>query len=150
MNGAWMKKVWFDGRYIDWDTARIHILTHALHYGSSVFEGIRFYATDKGQKIFRLNDHIKRFFYSAKALGLAIPYTQKTLFTVCKKIVAMSGMEEGYLRPIAFFGAGSLSINPAGFQTRVVIFFVSVARAQRNDFCLHGVVYANSPSINGR
>ena len=116
-----LKNIWLDGKFVPWNQATTHILTHGLHYGSSVFEGIRFYKTSNGPKIFRLNEHLKRFFYSARSLGLKIPYTQKTLTAACKKLVTKSGMKDGYLRPLAFYGVKNLSILPIGFPIRVAL-----------------------------
>lgn len=115
------KKIWLNGRYVPWNTANVHVLTHALHYGSSVFEGIRFYETSAGPKVFRLREHLDRFFDSAKALGLRIPYGKHVLYRVVLKLVQQSGMKNGYIRPLAFYGAGSAGINPVGISTEVMI-----------------------------
>lgn len=114
-------KIWLDGKYLPWEQARVHVLTHALHYGSSVFEGIRFYETSVGPKVFRLYEHLVRFFDSAKALGLRIPYNKKLLARVILKLVQESGMKNGYVRPLAFYGAGSSGINPIKVPTQVMI-----------------------------
>ncbi len=92
-----------------------------MHYGGSAFEGIRFYKTDKGPAIFRLNDHIDRLFYSAKALNMQIPYSKDEIITAIKEVVLNSKLEAGYIRPIIFYGYGKLGVNPGDNPIEVVI-----------------------------
>ena len=113
--------VWMDGNFVKWDNANIHILTPSLHYGSSVFEGIRCYYTAKGPAVFRLKDHIRRFFASAKAIGLEISFSEKELFDACLELVRMNKLKECYIRPIAYYGYGQMGINPIGSPTKVAI-----------------------------
>jgi branched-chain amino acid aminotransferase len=117
-------KVWIDGRFVKWDEGRVHIMTHALHYGLGVFEGIRAYKTHDGRlAIFRLKEHIRRFFESAHIILLKIPYTQDQLCDACVELLRQQRdrfANGAYLRPIAFMGDGAMglgAINP----TRVAI-----------------------------
>ncbi len=105
------KQIWMNGSLVDWDDARIHILTHSLHYGMGVFEGIRAYETDRGPAIFRLTDHIERLFNSAKILMMEIPYSVDELVRACKDTVRSSGLPSCYVRPIAYYGYGEMGLN---------------------------------------
>ncbi|MBA2710728.1 MAG: branched-chain amino acid transaminase [Tatlockia sp.] len=113
--------IWQNGKLIPWSEAKLHVLSHSLHYGGSAFEGIRFYKTDKGPAIFRLNDHIDRLFYSAKALNMQIPYSKDEIITAIKEVVLNSKLEAGYIRPIIFYGYGKLGVNPGDNPIEVVI-----------------------------
>lgn len=107
--------IWHDGELVPWDQAQVHVLTHALHYGSSVFEGIRVYKTPNGPMIFRLGDHTARMFNSAKVYHLKIPYDQQTLDDACRQIIVANELMEGaYIRPLAFRGYGEMGVagNP--------------------------------------
>ena len=107
------KFIWHNGQVVNWDDAKVHVLSHALHYGSSVFEGIRLYKTSNGPKIFRLTDHIKRLFNSAKIYRMAIPYTESDIVDACKSITAENKLINGaYIRPIAFRGYGEIGLAP--------------------------------------
>ena len=105
------EKIWMNGELVDWDDARIHILTHTLHYGMGVFEGIRAYETDDGPGIFRLTDHIERLFRSAAILGMEIPYSVDELVQATKDTVASTGLPGCYIRPIAYYGYGEMGLN---------------------------------------
>jgi len=115
------KKIWLDGKFIDWSKAKIHVLTHTLHYGSGVFEGIRAYRTDRGPAVFRLNAHLKRFFYSAKCLGMIIPFSQLKLKEAILDLIRINKTNECYIRPIAFYGYRKMGLNPKGAPIRVAI-----------------------------
>ena len=107
--------IWHDGKLVPWEQATVHVLTHALHYGSSVFEGIRVYKTPDGPVGFRLTDHIERMYRSAKVYWLKIPYEQQTILDGCRQVVLENGLTEGaYIRPIAFRGYGEMGVagNP--------------------------------------
>ncbi len=107
------KLIWMNGRMLPWEEATVHVLSHALHYGSSVFEGIRMYGTPDGPKIFRLTDHVKRLFDSAKIYRMPIPYDLDELIGVCKRVVAENGLEKGaYIRPVALRGYGEIGLAP--------------------------------------
>ncbi|MEM9746026.1 MAG: branched-chain amino acid transaminase [Actinomycetota bacterium] len=105
------EKIWMNGELVPWDQAQVHVLTHGLHYGSGVFEGIRAYETDQGPAIFRLTEHIERLFNSAKILGYEIPYTPEELIAATKETVAATGLSSCYIRPIAFLGYGEMGLN---------------------------------------
>ncbi|HWC67180.1 MAG TPA: branched-chain amino acid transaminase [Acidimicrobiales bacterium] len=104
-------KIWMNGELVDWDAARIHVLTHTLHYGMGVFEGIRAYETAQGPAIFRLTDHIVRMENSAKILGMELPYSVADLVQACKDTVRSTGLDACYVRPIAYFGYGEMGLN---------------------------------------
>lgn len=108
------KKIWLNGRMTDWKHANVHVLSHALHYGSGVFEGIRFYDTARGPAIFRLKEHIDRLLYSAKALQMKIPYKRTEITEAIRKTVRANNIPEGYIRPLAFFDYGKMGLNPVG------------------------------------
>lgn len=105
-------KIWFNGELIPYENATVHVLTHALHYGSSVFEGIRCYKTDKGSGIFRLREHIRRLIESAYIYRMEIPYTIDELCDACVQTIQESGLPACYIRPLAWRGMGSLGVNP--------------------------------------
>jgi branched-chain amino acid aminotransferase len=113
--------IWMDGELVAWDEAQVHVLTHGLHYGTGAFEGIRAYETTKGAAIFRLTDHMERLVRSAKAIGIPIEYSVDELVKVSKEVLTVNGLTSGYLRPIVFFGTGSMGLNPAGANVHVVI-----------------------------
>lgn len=104
--------IWFDGKMIKWEDAKIHVLSHVIHYGTSVFEGIRCYETPKGSAIFRLEDHIQRLYDSAKIYRIPIPYTQEEIIQACKDIISTNNLKSGYIRPIIFRGYGEIGVNP--------------------------------------
>jgi len=104
-------KIWMNGELVDWDDAKIHVLTHSLHYGMGVFEGIRAYETSEGPGIFRLTEHIERMFNSAKIMGMDIPYTVDELIEATKDVVRASGLPSCYIRPIAYYGYGEMGLN---------------------------------------
>ena len=114
-------KVWMDGELVDWDDAKIHILTHTLHYGLGVFEGIRAYATDNGPAVFRLTDHIVRLFDSAKIFMIEIPFTIDQLVEAVKDTVRVNGLPECYIRPIVYLGYGEMGLNPMPCSVNVSI-----------------------------
>lgn len=103
-----------NGKFVLWDKANVHVLTHSLHYGAAVFEGIRVYRTPKGPAIFRLQDHTKRLFYSARALRMEVPFTEKQWNEVTMETVRKNKLEHGYIRPIISFGYGKMGLNPKG------------------------------------
>jgi len=103
--------IWQNGSLVKWKNAKVHVLTHALHYGSSVFEGIRVYKTDKGGTFFRLNDHLKRLYNSAKIYHINIPFTIEILKDACKEVVNRNNLNNGaYVRPVAFKGYGEMGV----------------------------------------
>ncbi|MDY6322602.1 MAG: branched-chain amino acid transaminase [Succinivibrio sp.] len=104
-------KLWFNGKMVPWESATVHVTSHALHYGSAVFEGIRAYKTKKGPMIFRLEDHINRLFNSARIYHFPLSYTKKDIMEACKKSVADNDMEFGYIRPLIFMGEVGLGVK---------------------------------------
>jgi len=106
------KKVWMNGKLVPFKNANVHVLTHALHYSTAVFEGIRCYNTPKGPAIFRLPEHIDRFFNSAKLYSMKIKYSKKQISNAIIKTVKTSGLKECYIRPIAFCGIGAVGLTP--------------------------------------
>jgi branched-chain amino acid aminotransferase len=115
------EKIWMDGELVDWDDARIHILTHTLHYGCGVFEGIRAYPTDSGPAVFRLTDHIHRMFNSAKIFMIDVPFTPEEIVEATKTTVRVNGMAECYIRPIVYLGYGEMGLNPLPCPVNVSI-----------------------------
>ncbi len=105
------KKIWMSGKLVDWDKAKVHVLTHTLHYGSGVYEGIRFYNTKKGSAIFRLDDHIERMFNSSKSFNMKIPFSKKEVVEAVKEVVRVNKIKEGYIRPLLYHGYGVMGLN---------------------------------------
>lgn len=105
------EQIWHNGHIKPWAEATTHVMAHALHYGSSVFEGIRSYETPKGQAIFRLTDHIKRLFASAKIYDIVIPYTAEQLGAACREVIRANKLGKAYLRPVAFRGLGGFGLS---------------------------------------
>jgi branched-chain amino acid aminotransferase len=104
--------IWHNGKIKPWAEASVHVMAHALHYGSSIFEGIRSYPTPSGVMIFRLTDHLRRLFNSAKIYDMSMPYDQATLASACRDVVRINGLKRAYIRPVVFRGAGtSLSLS---------------------------------------
>lgn len=113
--------IWLDGDLVPWDEAKIHVLSHGLHYGSGVFEGIRVYATDDGPAGFRLGDHMRRLVRSARAYRIPLSRSADELVAAARDLVRANGLDSCYLRPIVFYGAGSIGLNPAGAPVHAVI-----------------------------
>ncbi|MGK7344262.1 MAG: branched-chain amino acid transaminase [Candidatus Nitrospinota bacterium M3_3B_026] len=120
-DGPRSEKIWMDGAFVDWDKANVHVLTHTLHYGLGVFEGIRCYRTSRGPAVFRLEDHTRRLFNSAKILGLDIPFTEETINGAVKETIRVNGLEECYIRPLVFLGDEKRGLNCVGCSVRVAI-----------------------------
>ncbi|NCB57863.1 MAG: branched-chain amino acid transaminase [Gammaproteobacteria bacterium] len=115
------KYIWFNGEMVEWDRAQVHVMTHALHYGSSVFEGIRAYDTPNGTAIFRLKEHIQRLFDSAKIYWMEMPFDKAAIEQACCDIVTKNGMKSAYLRPLAFIGNVGLGVLPKSDKVEVMI-----------------------------
>ena len=114
-------KIWIDGGLVKWDEARIHILTHGLHYGTGVFEGIRCYNTGTGLAVFRLKDHIQRFMESGRIYYMDLRYTKEQLQNAVLMTIKANGVEEFYVRPIAYYGFGRMGVNPLPNKVSVAI-----------------------------
>jgi branched-chain amino acid aminotransferase len=106
------EKIWMDGKMVDWDEAKVHVCTHALHYGSGVFEGIRAYETESGTAVFRLKEHIERLFNSAKIFKMDIPYTKEEIREAIKNTIKVNKLKSGYIRPLIYRGFEQLGLNP--------------------------------------
>lgn len=114
--------IWMDGEMVPWRDAKVHVLTHSLHYGMGVFEGVRAYKTPKkGTCIFRLQDHTDRLFRSAHIMGMNMPFDKATLNQAQKDVVRLNGLEEGYLRPLAFLGSEGMGLRADNLRTHVVV-----------------------------
>lgn len=116
-----VKKIWMNREFVDWDDANVHILTHALHYGSGVFEGIRCYKTADGPAVFRHREHMERLHNSAKIYQMEIPYSVEELMDATKELIRENGLEECYIRPIAYRGYGEMGLNPMNVPIDVAI-----------------------------
>ncbi len=115
------KYIWMDGELVDWDDATIHVLSHGLHYGTGAFEGIRAYETDRGPAVFRLTEHIRRLARSCKALGIPIEWSVDEIVKASKELLSANGLTSGYIRPLVYYGTGSMGLNPAGASVHTMI-----------------------------
>ncbi len=113
--------IWYDGKLVNWRDATTHVLTHTLHYGMGVFEGVRAYQTDRGAAIFRLQEHTDRLFRSAHILGMKMPYDKATISEAQRTVVRENGLESGYLRPMAFYGAEAMGISAKNLSVHVIV-----------------------------
>lgn len=114
------KYIWLNGKFVPWKKANIHVLSHSLHYGGAVFEGIRFYETDKGPAIFRLKEHVKRLLYSAKTMAMKVPYSEASITKAIIETVRKNKIKHGYIRPIIFYGQ-KMGLNPIGAPVEFAI-----------------------------
>ena len=114
-------KIWMDGDLLDWSDAKIHVLTHTLHYGTGVFEGVRAYETSAGPAIFRLNDHTKRLFNSADLIGMSIPYSPEELNDAQANIVRENKLNNAYIRPMCFYGSEGMGLRADNLKVHVCI-----------------------------
>ena len=115
------KTIWMNGKFVDWDDANIHILSHVIHYGSSLFEGIRVYDTPQGSAVFRLDEHTKRLLESAKIYRMDVPYSFEELREAMLETVKLNDLDECYIRPVVYRGYGNVGVNPAGSPVDVAI-----------------------------
>lgn len=115
------EKIWMDGKLVDWEQAKIHVLTHSLHYGLGVFEGIRAYPTSQGPAVFRLTDHIHRLFSGAHILGMKIPFSPEDMIAAVKTVVQVNGLDTCYIRPIVYLGYGEMGLNPMPCSVNVAV-----------------------------
>ena len=113
--------VWMDGEFVDWEDAQVHVLTHGLHYGTGVFEGVRCYDTENGPAVFRWDGHLDRFYSSGKPYGLEIPHEPEELTEATLELIRRNGLQSCYIRPIAFFGSNSLGVSPDENPVRTAI-----------------------------
>lgn len=115
------EKIWMDGKLVNWNDARVHILTHTLHYGLGIFEGIRCYETDIGPAVFRLREHIERLFKSARIFLLDVPYTKEEIEKAVTDTIRINSLKECYIRPLVYIGYGAMGLYPKGNPVRVSI-----------------------------
>ena len=113
--------IWYDGKLVPWRDANTHVLTHSLHYGLAVFEGLRAYSTARGTSIFRLKEHTERLFNSAHIYLMKMPYTQDEIIAAQKEVVRANKLDECYIRPIAFYGSEKMGVSPKGVRVHVAI-----------------------------
>ncbi|HEX7155710.1 MAG TPA: branched-chain amino acid transaminase [Burkholderiaceae bacterium] len=113
--------IWYDGKLVPWRDATTHVLTHSLHYGLSVFEGVRAYKTVEGTAIFRLQEHTDRLFNSARIFMMEIPYAREQVAEAQREVIRYNRLESGYLRPIAFYGSEKMGVSPKGAKVHVAI-----------------------------
>ncbi len=113
--------IWMDGEYVAWRDAKVHVLTHTLHYGLGVFEGLRAYSTDKGTAIFRLKEHTDRLYRSAHIVGMQIPYDKDTMNEVQQEIVKKNKLESAYIRPVVYYGAEGLGLHADNLSVHVAV-----------------------------
>jgi branched-chain amino acid aminotransferase len=114
-------KIWMDGTMVDWRDAKIHVLTHTLHYGCGAFEGVRAYKTTRGTAIFRLREHTERLFNSAKILRMKIPHTMQAVMDAQCAVVRENKLESGYIRPLTWIGSEKLGVSPKGNQIHLMV-----------------------------
>jgi branched-chain amino acid aminotransferase len=132
-------KIWFSGKFVDWKDATIHVMSHVIHYGSAVFEGLRCYDTAKGPATFRLMDHVRRLFDSAKIYRMEIPFTREQIFDACQETVRLNNLRSAYVRPIAFRGYNTLGVDPTGIPIEVVVGTLSWGKYLGDDAIAKGV-----------
>ncbi|SHF87548.1 branched chain amino acid aminotransferase apoenzyme [Microbulbifer donghaiensis] len=113
--------IWFDGELVPWRDARVHVLTHTLHYGMGVFEGVRAYETESGTSIFRLQDHTRRLFRSAKIMNMSMPFDAEQLNEAHKLVVRENNLHEAYLRPMVFYGSEGMGLRADALQSHVIV-----------------------------
>ncbi len=113
--------IWHNGTLIPTEDSKVHSMSHATHYGTGAFEGVRFYSTDRGPAVFKLKEHTKRLFYSVGTIEMEIPYSQEEINQATLETISANGFSDGYIRPIAFYGADKLGLNPTGNPVETVI-----------------------------
>jgi len=114
-------KIWMDGKLVEWSDAKIHVLTHTLHYGTGVFEGVRAYETSGGPAIFRLEDHTNRLFESARLIGMKIPYNAEELNDAQSKVVKINNLKNAYIRPMCFYGSEGMGLRADNLKVHAII-----------------------------
>ncbi len=132
-------KLWMNGQLIPWMDAKIHVLSHVVSYGSSVFEGIRCYETPQGPSIFRLRDHIRRLFDSAHIYRIGIPFSQDEIMEACRQVIKVNQLQSGYLRPLVFRGYNTLGVDPSKCPVDVVVAALNWGRYLGEEAITQGV-----------
>ncbi|MFB6080379.1 MAG: branched-chain amino acid transaminase [Haloferacaceae archaeon] len=118
---ASLDTIWMDGEFVDWDDAQVHVLTHGLHYGTGIFEGVRCYDTEEGPALFRWDEHLDRFFASGRPYDMELPHDREELTEATLELIRRQDLESCYVRPVAFYGYGSLGVSPKECPERVAI-----------------------------
>ncbi|MGB1702250.1 MAG: aminotransferase class IV, partial [Cycloclasticus sp.] len=113
--------IWMDGEWVDWRDAKVHVLTHTLHYGMGVFEGTRAYETEEGTAIFRLQDHTDRLFRSAHILNMNVPFDKDTLNQIQREAIVKNNLKSAYLRPMCFYGSEGMGIRADSLKVHVMV-----------------------------
>ncbi|MBI5351173.1 MAG: branched-chain amino acid transaminase [Chloroflexi bacterium] len=131
--------IWHNGQFVKWDDANVHITTHALHYGSSVFEGIRSYSTKAGPAILGLDPHVQRLFDSCRVMRMDLPYTQEQTSSAIIETVRRNGLDACYIRPLAYKGTGTITLDARGAQTEFAIMAFDFGRLLGTDGIENGV-----------
>ena len=139
------KFIWRDGQLVPWSEATVHVLTHGLHYGSGVFEGIRAYRTEQGTAVFRLSDHMRRLHRSAEACLIPLEWSVEELAAAAKQVLAANGLDSGYLRPITFYGPGELGVLPKNVRVVTMIAVWQWGAYLGDDGVRHGIRVKVSP-----
>lgn len=132
-------KIWFNGKFVDWWDAKIHVMSHCVHYGTSIFDGMRCYHTKKGSAIFRLRDHVKRFFDSAKIYRMELPFSMDEIMQACIDIVNENGLKSAYIRPLVYRGYNMLGVDPTPCPVEVAIAVLNWGAYLGEDALKHGV-----------
>lgn len=132
-------KLWMNGQLIPWMDAKIHVLSHVVSYGSSVFEGIRCYETPQGPSIFRLRDHIRRLFDSARIYRIAVPFSQDEIMVACRQVIKVNQLQSGYLRPLVYRGYNTLGVDPSKCPVEVVVAALNWGRYLGEEAITQGV-----------
>lgn len=141
------KYIWMNGEFLPWEKAQVHFLTHGLHYGSAVFEGIRCYEAGENSAVFRLKDHLKRFHTSGAALHMKIPFSEEELYRVVIELIKRNELKECYVRPLAYYGYGQMGLNPVGAKVEVGIAAWPWGAYLGEDGIKHGIVTKISPWV---
>ena len=139
------KYIWFNGEIIPWEDAQVHVMSHVLHYGSGVFEGIKCYKTDHGGAIFKLNEHIDRLFESASTYNMKIPFSKQEIVSGCIDITNKNSLSDCYIRPIAFYGYDTLGVHPKDCPVSVAIASFYWGAYLGDEGILNGVKLTVSP-----
>jgi branched-chain amino acid aminotransferase len=133
------EKIWKNGKLIDWKDATVHVLSHGLHYGTGVFEGIRCYSTPSGPAVFRLKEHMKRMHLSANSINMRLPYSQEEFCRAAKETVKANKLDSCYIRPIAFYGVSGIGVNPIGYPIEVFIIAFKMGAYLGDDGMKNGI-----------
>ena len=139
------KFVWMDGKFVKWGGAKVHILTHSLHYGSAVFEGIHSYKIEHGVIIFRLNEHIDRLFHSANAMSMKLKFTRFQLKNAIKKLIRINNLSDAYIRPLVYYGYGDVGVYPKDVPTNTAIIAIPWGHYYSKDLSIMTSKYIRHP-----